>query len=360
MLDPQCRVTTWNAGAERLKGYSADEVVGQHFSIFYTPEDREADLPMQAIAQALMQGRFQAEGWRQRKDGTRFWASVVITTLYDERRRIVGFAKVTRDLTERRQAESDRLNLAKVEEALRLRDEFLSIASHELRTPLNALSLYLQSTKRLGDEDKIPQMRTSLEKARKQVERLTELVDGLLDVSRIAEGKLTLKREPIDLIALVRESVEDVRGVAEQSGSEISIASGVQQATGRFDRLRVAQLFTNLLHNAIKYGRGAPIEVEISAAGPEASVSIRDHGIGIAEIDRERIFSRFERAVSARHFGGLGLGLYICQSIVDAHGGTISVESTPGQGSTFTVRLPLLEEPTQIASEPWEPNTATS
>src|SRR5262245_35355466 len=108
MLDEKCRVATWNAGAERLKGYAADEIVGEHFSVFYTLEDREAGLPMQGIAQALMQGRFQSEGWRVRKDGTRFWASVVATTLYDERRRIVGFAKVTRDLTERRQAEADR------------------------------------------------------------------------------------------------------------------------------------------------------------------------------------------------------------------------------------------------------------
>ncbi len=360
MLDPQCRVATWNAGAARMKGYSAEEVIGQHFSVFYTPEDVDADLPMQAIAQALMQGRHESEGWRVRKDGSRFWASAVLTTLYDDNRNIVGFAKVTRDLTERRQAEDDRLRLVKTEEALRLRDEFLSIASHELRTPLNALSLYLQSTKRLGDEGKIPALRASLDKAMGQVERMRELLEGLLDASRIAEGTLTLKREPLNLVSAVAEAIDDVTGVARQAGSEIQVRSHVEAANGRFDRMRLTQLFTNLLQNAIKYGRSQPIEVEISAAGDEAAVAVRDHGIGIKKEDLERIFTRFERAVSARHFGGLGLGLYIAQSIVDAHRGTLSVESTVGQGSTFTVRLPVLEVVPLPAGEPWEASKATS
>jgi PAS domain S-box-containing protein len=341
VLDPSGYVATWNRGAERLKGYRAEEIIGQHFSVFYPLEDKQAGKAERELEAALRDGRAEDEAWRVRKDGSRFWANVVVTPLYDPDGTLRGFAKVTRDLTERRRAEDDRVRLAKTEEALRLRDEFLSIASHELRTPLNALSLYLQGTKRLNERDNREALGDSLEKAIRQVARLTELVDGLLDASRITEGRLQLNRKPLDLADLVADAVENVRGVAEVAGSTIRVSPNAKPIAGSFDQLRMEQLLTNLLHNAIKYGRGRPIDVGISVNGVEASVTIADEGIGIAERDQERIFSRFERAASVRHYGGLGLGLYICKSIVEAHGGSISVESNVGEGSKFEVRLPI-------------------
>ena len=199
MLDPDGRVATWNAGAERIKGYRAEEIIGQHFSRFYPPEDiAREQAPARELEIAAREGRYEEEGWRVRKDGSRFWASVVIAG--DARRtgRLLGFAKVTRDLTDRRKTEEERLRLVQAREAIRLRDEFLSIASHELKTPLAALLLLLGNMQgRIAAIDE--HLAKSFERATRIGARLGQLVDALLDVSRIATGKLSLNLEPFDL-----------------------------------------------------------------------------------------------------------------------------------------------------------------
>ena len=343
MLDTAGFVVSWNAGAQRLKGYTEQDILGRHFSIFDAQEDLSARKPQTELEIAVRDGRVEDEGWRYRKDGTRFWANVVITALYDASGTHRGFAKVTRDLTERRRADEERVRLAQTQEALRLRDEFLSIASHELRTPLNVLALSLQTIELTLPPEQTA-VRGRLEKAQTQLARLAELVNRLFDVTRISEGKMLLTTGTTDLTAVVKEAVDGCLPSAEKSGSEIRLAlPGELEA--EVDRIRVHQLVTNVLDNAIKYGRGGPIDVELARAGRFAVIRIRDKGIGIEEDRFGRIFDRFEQAAPDRAGGGLGLGLYISKQIADAHGGTITVNSTPNEGSTFEIALPLTKTP---------------
>ena len=323
MLDPSGNVETWNAGAERAKGYRADEIIGQHMSRFYTPEDLSRGLPATLLAQAVREGRVESEGWRVRKDGTRFWADVVITALLDDRGRLTGFAKVTRDLTERLRAQEEQLRLAHAEEAVRLRDEFLSIAAHELRTPLSAVQLQLQAL--LERSDGIdPRVRAKIERACRSGERLVTLVDALLDVSRITSGNLTLSPSQFDLTAAVQEVVEHFGEHALRAGSVVSVRSdGVLE--GHWDRLRIEQVVTNLLGNALKYAAGTPVDIVLGGNEKEVTLTVSDGGPGIPESEWDRIFLRFERAASKRNYGGLGLGLYVVRQIVEAHGGNIQL-----------------------------------
>jgi PAS domain S-box-containing protein len=348
MLDPRGCVLTWNTGAEHLKGYTFGEIVGRHFSIFYTEEDIAAGKPARELAVAESEGRYEEEGLRVRKDGGLFWASVVITAVRSAAGELVGFAKVTRDLTERRRGEEERLRLAGAREALRLRDEFLSIASHELRTPLTALELGMH---RLLDDHGLPdRIVRQLSRARRITAQLAHLVDALLDVSRLSTGKLSLDVEGFDLRAALCEVVENLTAGAENGSPPIHVRAG-EPIEGRWDRMRVEQVLTNLVANALKYGGSRPITVEAGVEGAGALVRVIDQGSGIAPEDLERIFGRFERAVSMENFGGLGLGLYIVRQIAEAHGGTIGVESELGKGATFTLRLPLTHRVAAEAKE---------
>ncbi len=226
--------------------------------------------------------------------------------------------------------------------AVRLRDDFLSIAGHELRTPLTALQLQLQGLVRNVKKPVLPttaDLVERLEKASGHVARLERLINELLDVGRITTGRMAMQREEMDLSALAREVVERFADDSERAHAPIALAAPAP-VVGRWDRLRLDQVLTNLIANAMKYGAGKPIDVEVARQGERAVLRVRDRGIGIGVADQERIFGRFERAVSERHFGGLGLGLWIARQIVEAHGGTIAVRSMPGAETLFTVELP--------------------
>ena len=338
MLDPQGRVQTWNVGAKRIKGYDAAEIIGQHFSRFYEEQDIQAGKCEMELEVAARDGRFEDDGWRVRKDGTRFWANVVITALRGTNGELVGFAKVTRDLTERRALEDERVGRVRAEEALRLRDDFLALASHELKTPLTVMQMQLDSLhQRLGNSDE--KVSLKLFRAARSTERLARLVESLLDVSHLTTGKLSLVKEQVDLGAVVSRVLDDLEPAATRAGCElrITIDSGV---VGSWDPLRLEQAVSHLLSNAIKYGAGKPIAITARLQGDEAVLEIRDHGPGIAEGDRGRLFRRFERAVSLRNYGGLGLGLFLVQEIVEAHGGTVLAENAEGGGERLQLRLP--------------------
>jgi PAS domain S-box-containing protein len=338
MLDPSGNIETWNAGAERTKGYTADEIIGQHMSRFYTPEDLERGLPAKLLAQAVRDGRVESEGWRVRKDGTRFWADVVITALVDDGGRLRGFAKVTRDLTERLRAQEEQLRLAHAEEAVRLRDEFLSIAAHELRTPLSAVQLQLQALLE-RPEGIDPRIRAKIERACRSGERLVSLVDALMDVSRITSGSFTLNPTLFDLTVAVQDVVDRFREHALRAGSVVTVRSqGVLE--GRWDQLRIEQVVTNLLSNALKYAAGTPVDIVLSGNEQEVTLIMSDGGPGIPESEWDRIFLRFERAASMRNFGGLGLGLYVARQIVEGHGGDIRLTRPHPKGAHFVIRLP--------------------
>ncbi|HEY6003291.1 MAG TPA: ATP-binding protein [Anaeromyxobacter sp.] len=227
--------------------------------------------------------------------------------------------------------------------AVAARDEFLSIASHELRTPLTALRLALENMRRVstrGDGEKLPPQYVErvLATAERQGQRLEKLVTALLDVSRIQMGRLELDVDEVDLGTVVAEVAAQFEDEAAQTGSTLRVHG--ESVHGYWDRLRISQVVTNLLANAVKYGGGNPVEIEYGPRDDRALLVVRDHGIGIDPVDQPQIFERFERAVSSRNYGGLGLGLYIVKRIVEAHGGTVRVESTPGAGATFFVDLP--------------------
>jgi len=242
------------------------------------------------------------------------------------------------------------------QEAVRLRDEFLSIASHELKTPLTPLSLKLQMLVREVQRQPDSPFRRAVEGyiavASRQVKKLSELMSDLLDVARIAGGRFRLEFEEVELGALAREVVARYEPEAARAGSALVLEGTAKHVAGQWDRLRLEQVITNLVDNAIKYGAGKPIHVSLEADAGRACLRVRDEGIGIGPESLSRIFERFERAVSDRHYGGLGLGLHITRTIVEAMGGSIQVESTPGQGATFTVVLPR----TPAAARPTSPS----
>jgi len=346
MLDVSGRVATWNTGARLTKGYLASEIIGRHLETFYTPEDRERGLPRQLLKQAELDGRVESEGWRVRKDGTRFWADVIITALRDSGGRLIGFAKVTRDLTERRRAEEERMRLIRAEAAARIKDEFLAIASHELKTPLTALKLQIDSL--LQQVDSVdPKLAKKIERAAQGAERLHGLVESLLDVSRIESGGLTLHPEQSDLSASMAHLVESLGSTAAKAGCALTFTSS-GSCVGRWDRVRLEQVASNLIANAIKYAAGKPIEVSLTCEGNQAVLAVSDQGPGLAGDTLEKLFDRFERAAPVHHYGGLGIGLYISREIAAAHGGTIAAENLDTGGARFTVRLPLGAPPSQL------------
>jgi PAS domain S-box-containing protein len=249
---------------------------------------------------------------------------------------------VTQEVHARRRAEGLK---AQAEEGVRLRDEFLSVASHELKTPLTSLSLRLAQMKREAQgaqpgERPRERMVRHVQVAERQVKKLAELVGDLLDVSRLSTGRMKLELEPVDLCALVREVVTRFEPEAEHAGCQLELRTH-PALVGRWDRLRLDQVVTNLLSNALKYGAGRPIHITVDSDGERARLTVRDEGIGIEPEDLPRIFGRFERAVSERHYGGLGLGLYVTRQFLQAMGGTVEAQSVLGQGATFTVQLPL-------------------
>jgi signal transduction histidine kinase len=230
------------------------------------------------------------------------------------------------------------------QEAIRIRDVFLMVAAHELRTPLTSLKLRLSTLHRMAHQAPEQVVRADallreLPRIEAQTERLRALVEQLLDVSHISAGRFELTREEVDLCQVVQEVVEDLREQLSRSGSRLELRTECP-VLGWWDRLRLEQVVANLLENAIKFGQGKPLEVRVEPEPDRVRLVVRDQGIGFPSEAKARIFEKFERAVSERHYGGLGLGLFIARQIVEAHGGTISVESAPGEGSTFTVVLP--------------------
>ncbi|MFY0571161.1 PAS domain S-box protein [Archangium lansingense] len=270
-----------------------------------------------------------------------------LTTARSGRRYAAVELEAAEDLARRAALSVDNARLYRdAQRAVRLRDEFLSIASHELKTPLTPLVLKLQVLTREIEARCEPALTQRLlgmlEVSRRQVRRLAELVDGLLDVSHLSAGRLRIEREAVDLTSLVREVTARFQLQAERSGSPFRLES-VGAVVGQWDRLRLEQVISHLLSNAIKYGAGHPVTIRVQGTETRARLMVRDQGIGIEPDVLPRIFHKFERGVSERHYGGLGLGLYVTQQVLHAMGGTISAESTPGQGATFTVELPLVE-----------------
>jgi PAS domain S-box-containing protein len=342
MLDPNGRIASWNVGAQRIKGYSAGEIIGKHFSIFYLEDEVRAGKCEYELEVAARVGRFEDEGWRVRKDGSRFWANVVINVVHDDHGGLWGFSKVTRDLTERKRAEEERAARLAAEQANRAKDEFLAMLGHELRNPLAPIVTALQLMKLRGDP------RTSREQqvVERQVKHMMRLVDDLLDVSRITKGTVELKRRPVDVRDVVAKAIEIASPLLEQRGHALEVDAPPGEVVVDGDDARLTQVFANLLVNAAKYtDPGGHVSVRVGQDDGVVVVEVRDDGRGIEPGLLPNVFDLFVQGHqgSERSSGGLGIGLTLVRTLVGLHGGVVTAHSGGrGAGSTFVVRLPAL------------------
>src|SRR4051794_28546485 len=333
LLDPKGMVATWNRGAERIKGYRADEIIGRHFSTFYTPDAIARDHPSYELEVAVREGRFEEEGWRVRKDGTRFWANVVITTVYDRHGVHIGFGKVTRDLTERRALQQDLLRSnAELQ-------RFAALAAHDLAEPLRTIGGFADLIKRRYLDELPKDAVPFLDQIVAGVRRMDALIESLLGYTR--SGELPPNEEVVDLGSAVDAVLTDLHAAVEASGVAVRTDIPVD-AQVRIGEYGVALILQNLLSNALKFSDKPGTEVVIAAIAREAFwwISVRDNGPGIETADLSRIFQAFRRGGSSHAAPGSGLGLTTCRRIVERHGGMIGVESTPGVGSEFWFTLP--------------------
>jgi PAS domain S-box-containing protein len=380
MLDPNGYVATWNEGAERIKGYSASEIIGQHFSVFLPPE--EIGKAERELEIATREGSYQEEGLRVRKDGSRFWASVVITAIHDSTGKLAGFAKITRDLTERRAADERAIENARklaseetarvaaeqraqdlrelseqlrvqaaelerqreeAEVANRVKSEFLAAMSHELRTPLNAIGGYAQLMQ-LGLSGPVTEEQMKqLDRVQRSQQHLLSVINDILNFSRLEAGRITYDIHPMpvrDALASVSPIIEPM---AESLGISLHVGECGPDVVALADRLKVEQILINLLSNAAKFTEsGGTIDLTCDADESRVWLKVRDTGVGIPDEYMETIFSPFEQVNRslASPKEGTGLGLTISRDLAHGMGGDLTAESKIGEGSTFTLILP--------------------
>jgi PAS domain S-box-containing protein len=388
MVDPTGRVSTWNSGAERIKGYRAAEIIGRHFSAFYLPEDVSAGKPQMQLDVASRAGRFEEEGWRLRQDGGRFWAGVLITALRNKSGELVGFAKITRDLTERRAAEERALASARkvaaeeaarrevesreaelremaqqlsqrtrqleartreseearrrADEANRAKSQFLAAMSHELRTPLNAIGGYTDLLMMGISGPLTPKQNDQLERIRRSQNHLLGIINDILNFSRIEAGQLRYDLGPVDLKDVIASVVPMIAPQADRKQLRVDAAPAAAAAVAFADRAKVEQIVLNLMSNAVKFTDAGSVSIACRVSGDYAIIAVRDTGCGIPSEQLDAIFEPFVqlgRSLTANREGS-GLGLAISRDLARAMGGDLTVTSILEVGSDFTLKLP--------------------
>lgn len=348
MLDPKGCVASWNAGAQRIKGYKAEEIIGRHFSTFYPAEDVASGKPPWELKVAAAEGRFEDEGWRVRKDGSLFWANVIITAIRNPKGQLLGFAKVTRDLTERRAAQeravADARRLAQAEATSRAKSDFLAAMSHELRTPLNAIGGYAELIEMGVGGPVTDQQREYLERVRTSQQHLLAIINDLLNYSRIESGQIAYDIEPVPLHSVVDSVLTMVAPQAKLKRITITHGPCPEGIVAKADRLKTEQIVLNLLSNAVKFTPEAGRITVSCESGKGVSIIVQDTGPGIPQDKLEAIFEPFVqvgRSLTSRQ-EGTGLGLAISRDLARAMEGNVTVESAEGEGSKFTLSLPRM------------------
>ena len=344
LLDPEGVVVSWNSGAERMKGYSRDEIIGKHFSHFFTEEDIAAGKPWEELATARRTGRAEIEGWRVKKNGQRFWARVMISAVHDDEDHLRGYAKVTQDLTERRHAQD-------LEKAAKNVNEFIAMLAHELRNPLAPIKMAVEVMAKAPDEATREAMRQTIDR---QSAQLARIVDDMIDIARITRGSLVIEHAPVELGEVVRRALETAAPAIAAARHALEVEAPAEGLVVYGDRDRLTQLVANLLNNAARYTPpGGRIWIRARRDHGHVVLSVRDTGRGIEPQIIERIFDMFVqgRSVLERVGGGLGIGLALARRIAELHGGTLVAKSEgPNRGAEFVLRVPLSQAP--AVSEP--------
>jgi PAS domain S-box-containing protein len=344
-------ITSWNKGAENVFGYCESEAIGQTAAILFTPEDRADRAPARELTLAARDGQAAAERLHLKKDGGRFFASGMVTPITEDDGSLIGFTKVARDITLQKELErSLRHRARELAEGDRRKNEFLAMLAHELRNPLAAIHNGVNLVRMPGAERHLPDV---LAVIARQATHLTRLIDDLLDVSRITQGKVELKLETTELAAVIRRAIETVRPLIERRNHELILQLTARPIPVQADPTRLEQIIGNLLINAAKYSpNGGQITVSAAREGGEAMIRVSDTGLGISPEMLPKIFDLFAQVdpTLARSEGGLGIGLTLVKQLVEMHGGGVTAESEVGKGSTSTIRLPALGTPSEEAT----------
>lgn len=351
LLDINGTILNWNKGAEQIKGYSASEIIGKNFEVFYTHEDLVEKLPGRLLSKALLEGKAVQEGWRLRKDKTKFWGSITITALHDSHNRVIGFSKVTKDLTAKKIADDQlfAINRELVRQNKEL-EQFAYIASHDLQEPLRKIRIFTDLVLRNMASPQLAS--TYLAKINQSATRMTELIQSILSYSRLFSVEEELQQ--VSVKNIIDDVMQDYELLLNEKNAQVRYDS---MPTLTASPPQINQLFANLIANALKYSERAPV-ISIQSKtvsysdipncpvnvlnGHYTQISIEDNGIGFDEKYLDKIFGIFQRLHSKQLYQGTGIGLALCKRIMDNHRGFITVKSSPGMGSTFFVYFPLV------------------
>jgi len=348
MLDEKGRIVSWNEGASKIKGYSAQEIIGKYFSIFYPEEDIISGKPANELKVARAEGRYEEEGWRLRKDGSRFWANIIITAVYNTEKVLIGFSKVTRDLTERKKSEQllkdSNLGLQKLANELRTTnvelsmanqelEQFTSIVSHDLQEPIRTIQGFLRLIDMKLDVTQQQDLKTYVGKSIRAADRMKQLIENLLHYSQIS--KMNIIFEPVNIREIIDQALQNLKYSVDATGAKINV--DYQTEFVQADQSQLVQIIQNLVSNALKFidGKTPEIQIAVEREGQFVKFSVSDNGIGMAEGDLEKVFEVFKRLHTLKDYPGTGIGLAICKKIAERHQGKIWCKSERGEGTTF-------------------------
>ncbi len=351
LMDVSGYIQSWNRGAQHTQGYTDKDIIGQHFSVFYTPGDVTSGKPDKDLLRASREGHIEIEDWRVRKDGGRYWASTVIAALYTDDDILVGFSEITRDITDKKRSK-DALMVAnkmlkhqhvELEALNNVKDEFVSLASHQLRTPATGIKQFLGILLEGYAGQLTSQQSEYIKKAYDSNERQIELVNSLLRTAQLDAGRISLSKSFTSLHSLIEDVIDGMRDVLSGREQTVQIVDDTHVADIYVDQLRMRMVFENLIDNASKYTevRGA-ITITLTETKTHVTISIKDTGVGIPVAEQKQIFDKFSRVPNKLSdlAGGTGLGLYWVKKIVSLHKGTVKIESEVDRGTEFIIKIP--------------------